>query len=90
MFRNCEQEPTATEYFAAISAALDGTDQTRVPQLLALLAAALPAVNPKLLRGRFAATATTLLRIIAACDEASESEGILYSSCCQSITDYLF
>jgi hypothetical protein len=56
-----------------------------VPQLLALLAAALPAVNPKLLRGRFAATAATLLRIIAACDEASESEGMLLNELRKSV-----
>ena len=71
------QEPSATEYFAAICAALDGTDQSRVPQLLALLAIALPAVNVKLLRGQFSALALILLRIISECDAVgSSAEGV--------------
>ncbi|KAG5188695.1 armadillo-type protein [Tribonema minus] len=53
--------PSATEYFAAIMAALDGTDQTRTPQLLALLTIALPHANARVVRAKFSQTRTPQL-----------------------------
>lgn len=67
------QEPSPTEYFAAIFSALDGTDQSHVPQLLVLLATVLPDANKALLRAKFSPIFATLLRIMVEC-EASEGE----------------
>ena len=57
-------EPSATEYLAAILSALQGSDQSHTPQLLALMAAVLPCAHRSLLRHKFPAIAAVLMALL--------------------------
>lgn len=57
-------EPSATEYLAAIVPALQGSDQSHTPQLLALLAAVMPCAHQYLLRLKFPAIAAVLMALL--------------------------
>lgn len=57
-------EPSASEYLAAILPALEGSDQSHTPQLLALLAAAMPHADRTLLRLKFPQIAAILMRLL--------------------------
>lgn len=57
-------EPSASEYLAAILPALEGSDQSHTPQLLALLAAAMPHAHRTLLRLKFPQIAAILMRLL--------------------------
>lgn len=57
-------EPSATEYLAAILPALEGSDQSHTPQLLALLAAVMPHAHRSLLRLKFPSIAVALMRLL--------------------------
>lgn len=67
-------EPSATEYLAAILPALECCDQSHTPQLLALLAAAMPHAHRSLLRHKFPAIALVLTRLLEANKEEGEDE----------------
>lgn len=57
-------EPSATEYLAAILSALQGSDQSHTPQLLALMAAVMPCAHRSLLRLKFPAIAAVLMALL--------------------------
>lgn len=57
-------EPSATEYLAAILSALQSSDQSHTPQLLALLAAVMPCAHRSLLRLKFPAIAAVLMELL--------------------------
>lgn len=57
-------EPSATEYLAAIIPALEGSDQSRTPQLLSLLATVMPHAHKSLLRLKFPAISAVLSRLL--------------------------
>lgn len=57
-------DPSATEYLAAILSALQGSDQSHTPQLLALMAAAMPCAHRSLLRLKFPAIAAVIMALL--------------------------
>lgn len=57
-------EPSATEYLATILSALQGSDQSHIPQLLALMAAVMPWAHRSLLRSKFPAIAAVLMTLL--------------------------
>ncbi|CAM9720010.1 unnamed protein product, partial [Hapterophycus canaliculatus] len=57
-------EPSATEYMAAILPALQGSDQSHTPQLLALLAVVMPYAHRSLLRLKFPTIAAVLMALL--------------------------
>lgn len=67
-------EPSATEYLASIIPALEGTDQSRTPQLLALLVTVMPHTNRSLLRLKFPSIAAIFIRILRALTDTDHDD----------------
>lgn len=71
-------EPSSSEYLAAILSALQGSDQSHTPQLLALMAAVMPCAHRSLLRLKFPAIAAVLMTLLEGEDpDAASSANVL-------------
>lgn len=73
-------EPSATEYLAAILPALQGSDQSHTPQLLALLAAVMPHSHRSLLRQKFPAISAVLMALLKENGLGAEDSDLAASS----------
>ncbi|CAN0187651.1 unnamed protein product, partial [Discosporangium mesarthrocarpum] len=71
--RHDSSEPSATEYVAAIMAALQGTDQSHTPQLVSLLALAMPSAHQGLLTGKYTSISKLLMKMLK--DNGDEETG---------------